>query len=104
MKKYIGYLGYLLAIVAGARNVTVLIVVFIALGMTLFFASSRRKVDVGRPSAGKVNPLLDGAYFFAAQVLIVFVAYLLGYFITSGGGEMFGMWIREEVLRLPSDG
>jgi len=104
MKKYIGYLGYIAAIVAGARNVTGIVVVFLALGMTLFFAGKRRTVDISRPSAGKQNPFLDGIYFFFVQLLIVFVAYLLGYFITSGGGEMFGMWIREEVLRIPAEG
>jgi len=55
-------------------------------------------------SAGQPNAFVEGLYFFVIQLLIVFVAYLLGYFITSGGGEMFGMWIREEVLRIPSDG
>ncbi len=104
MKKYIGYLGYILAIIAGARNTTALVVVLIAFGMTLFFGGSRREVDLDRPSAGKQNPFVDGLYFFVIQVLIVFVAYLLGYFITSGGGEMFGMWIREEVLRIPTEG
>ena len=104
MKKYIGYLGYILAIIAGARNVTGLAVIVIALSMTLFFARNRSAVDVDRPSAGKPNAFIDGIYFFAIQLLIVFVAYLLGYFITSGGGEMFGMWIREEVLRIPAEG
>lgn len=103
LKKLINYVGYILAVIAGAKNITGFIIVIIALGTTLFFARSRRTVDVDRPSAGKQNPFVDGIYFFAIQVLIVFVAYLLGYFITSGGGEMFGMWIREEVLRIPAE-
>ena len=93
MKKYIGYLGYILAIIAGARGVTGLVIVFIALGMTLFFGSNRRKVDLGRPSAGKQNPFLDGVYFFFIQLLIVFVAYLIGIFAASSAGEMFGMFL-----------
>jgi len=70
MKKYIGYLGYMLAIIAGARNISALVVVFIAFGLTLFFAGSRRQVDVDCPSAGAQNPFFDGIYFFAIQVLI----------------------------------
>lgn len=93
MKKYIGYLGYLLAIVAGARNATGLAVIVIALSITIFFANSRKKIDIGRPSAGKANPFVDGLYFFAAQVLIVFAFYLIGVFGASSAGEMFGMFL-----------
>jgi len=37
MKKYISYLGYILAIIAGFRGVTPLIIIIVALAMTLFF-------------------------------------------------------------------
>lgn len=104
MTKYLGYAAYILAIIAGARNVTGFVVVLLALAVTLLFARSRRDIDITRPSAGKQNAFVDGMYFFGSQLLIIFVCYLLGYFMTTGGGEMFGMWVREEVLRIPTDG
>jgi len=64
----INYMGYILAIIAGARSVTPLVIVFIALGTTLFFARSRRNVDVGRPSAGQPNAFVEGLYFFVIQL------------------------------------
>ncbi len=102
MKKYISYLGYILAIIAGARNATGLIIVIIAFAMTLFLARERRNVDVGRPSAGKQNAFVDGVYFFFIQLLIVFVAYLIGVFASSSAGEMFGMFISGQ--RAPVEG
>jgi sterol desaturase/sphingolipid hydroxylase (fatty acid hydroxylase superfamily) len=101
LRRSVDYLGYILAMIAGARNVTALVIVIIAVGTTLFFANKRRTIDRGRPSAGVQSPVLDKIYFFFAQLLIVFVAYLLGYFATSAGGELFGMWIQQEVLRIP---
>jgi hypothetical protein len=93
MTKYLGYAAYILAIIAGARNITLLVIVFLALGVTLLFARKRRNVDLSRPSAGKQNPFVDGIYFFAIQLLIMFVAYLIGVFAASSAGEMFGMFI-----------
>ncbi len=100
MMKYIGYLAYIMAIVVGARNIHGSVIIFLALAVTLLFARRRANVDSARLSTSKPNPFLDGIYFFGSQILIMFVAYLLGYFASSGGGEMFGMWLRNEVLRM----
>lgn len=102
MKKYVSYLGYILAIIAGFRGVTPLIIIIVALAMTLFLARDRANVDVGRPSAGKQNVFLDGVYFFFIQMLIVFVAYLIGIFAASSAGEMFGMFMTGQ--RAPVEG
>lgn len=93
MRKYLGYLACALAIIAGARGVTNIVIVFLALGMTLMFAKERRNIDIGRPSAGKQNSFLDGIYFFGVQLLIMFVCYLIGVFAASSADEMFGMFI-----------
>lgn len=104
MMKYLGYFGFVLAIIAGARHIHGVIILVLAFGITLLFGKARRNVDKTRRSALVPNPFFDGIYFFASNMLIVFVCYILGYFATSGGGEMFGMWIQQEVLRRPADG
>jgi len=103
MMKYLGYAGFVLAIIAGARHVHGSVIIALALGVTLLFSRSRRNIDKARRSALPPNPFFDGIYFFASNLLVVFVCYILGYFAASGGGEMFGMWIQEQVLRRPSE-
>ena len=62
----------------------------LALVSTALFASARRKTLKETPQAPDQNMLLDGAYFFLIQLLIMFAIYLLGVFIGSPGGALFG--------------
>jgi uncharacterized membrane protein AbrB (regulator of aidB expression) len=88
--KYIGYLLLLLSGVAGYMGVRVWFVFLLALAATALFASARRKNLKNTPQAPDQNMLLDGAYFFLLQLLIMFAIYLLGVFIASPGGALFG--------------
>ncbi len=88
--KYIGYLLLLLGGVAGYFGIRVWFVFIIALLSTLIFASARRKLLKGTPQAPDQNMLMDGVYLFLGQLLILFAIYLLGVFIGSPGGALFG--------------
>ncbi len=88
--KYIGYILLLLSGVAGYMNVPVWFVVLMALFSSFVFASARRKNLKETPQAPDQNMLMDGAYLFLGQFLIMFAIYLLGVFIGSPGGALFG--------------
>ena len=88
--KYIGYILLLLSGVAGFMGVRVWFVVLLALVSAFVFTSARRKNLKETPQAPDQNMLLDGAYLFVGQLLIMFAIYLLGVFIGSPGGALFG--------------
>lgn len=88
--KYIGYILLLLSCVAGYMGIRVWFVVLFALLSTFVFAGARRKNLKETPQAPDQNMLLDGAYLFLIQLLIMFAVYLLGVFIASPGGALFG--------------
>lgn len=88
--KYIGYILLLLSGVAGYLGVRVWFVILLALLSTFVFTSARRKNLKETPQAPDQNMLMDGAYLFIAQLLIMFAIYLLGVFIGSPGGSLFG--------------
>ena len=88
--KYIGYILLLLGGVAGYMGVRVWFVVLLALLSTILFSSARRQNLKETPQAPDQNMLLDGAYLFLVQLLIMFAIYLLGVFIGSPGGALFG--------------
>ena len=87
--KYIGYVLLLLSGVAGYLGVRVWFVVLLALLSAFVFASARRKNLKETPQAPDQNMLLDGAFLFVGQMLIMFAIYLLGVFIGSPGGALF---------------
>ena len=88
--KYIGYLLLLLSGIAGYTGVRVWFVMLLALVSTALFASARRQNLKDTPQAPDQNMLIDGAYLFLIQLLIMFAIYLLGVFIGSPGGALFG--------------
>lgn len=88
--KYIGYILLLLSGVAGFLGVRVWFVVLLALVSAFVFASARRKNLKETPQAPDQNMLMDGVYLFLGQLLIMFAIYLLGVFIGSPGGSLFG--------------
>ena len=92
--KYIGYILLLLGGVAGYMGVRVWFVFILALLSTLVFASARRKNLKETPQAPDQNMLMDGAYLFLGQVLILFAIYLLGVFRATPGGDVFGDFMR----------
>lgn len=89
MMKYLGYATLLLAGVAGAVGVRVFIVPLLALATTFLFSSVRWKTLKGTPQVLDKNRMGDLVFLFASQCLIVFVAYLLGVFVASPGGDQF---------------
>jgi len=88
--KYIGYVLLLLSGVAGYLGVRVWFVFLLALLSAFVFSSARRKNLKETPQAPDQNMLMDGAYLFIGQLLIMFAIYLLGVFIGSPGGSLFG--------------
>ena len=88
--KYIGYPLLLLSGVAGYTGVRVWFVMLLELVSTALFASARRQNLKDTPQAPDQNMLIDGAYLFLIQLLIMFAIYLLGVFIGSPGGALFG--------------
>ena len=88
--KYIGYVLLLLSGVAGYLGVRVWFVVLLALLSAFVFSSARRKNLKETPQAPDQNMLVDGVYLFLGQLLIMFAIYLLGVFIGSPGGSLFG--------------
>lgn len=88
--KYIGYILLLLSGVAGYLGVRVWFVFLLALFSTALFAGARRQNLKDTPQAPDQNMLVDGAYLFLGQLLIMFGIYLLGVFIGSPGGALFG--------------
>lgn len=91
--KYIGYVLLLLSGVAGYLGVRVWFVVLLALLSAFVFLSARRKNLKETPQAPDQNMLMDGAYLFVGQLLIMFAIYLLGVFIGSPGGAFFGEFL-----------
>ncbi len=87
--KYLGYAVLALSFAAGFLSFPIPLVIVFALASTLIFASSRRKSLKETPMAPDQNMLLDGAFLFALQVLIMFVAFLLGIFAASSAGDSF---------------
>ena len=87
--KYIGYILLLLSGVAGYLGVRVWFVVIFAMLSAFVFMSARRKNLKETPQASDQNMLMDGAYLFLGQLLIMFAVYLLGVFIASPGGGLF---------------
>lgn len=87
--KYIGYLLLLLSGIAGVLGARVWIVFLLALLSTFVFANARRRILKGTPQAPDQNMVLDGAFLFFGQLLIMFAIYLLGVFIGSPGGDLF---------------
>ena len=71
-------------------GVRVWFVVLLALLSAFIFAGARRKNLKETPQAPDQNMLLDGAYLFILQLLIMFAIYLLGVFVASPGGALFG--------------
>lgn len=87
--KYLGYILILIAIAAGYLKWPGLVIVLLAFLSTLIFASKRRRTLKETPMAPDQNMILDGAFLFAGQSLIMFTAYLLGIFAVSPGADLF---------------
>ena len=81
--KYLGYALILVAIAGGYMGFHPALVVGLALISTLIYASARRKALKNQPQASDQNMLLDGAYLFAGQTLIMFAAFILGWFFAN---------------------
>ncbi|CAM3867393.1 hypothetical protein [Litorimonas haliclonae] len=91
--KYLGYLLIILTAVAGfLKWPWILIFVFAAVS-TFAFAKVRRDALKNTPMAPDQNMILDGAFLFFGQTLIMLVAYLLGVFAAAPTGELFMKFI-----------
>ncbi|MEP1229826.1 MAG: hypothetical protein ABJG88_04055 [Litorimonas sp.] len=97
MQRFGKYIGYALIIFAGWMGFVSFnprYLIFLALISALIFASSRRKDLKSTPMAPDQNMIVDGLFLFALQGMLMFTAYLLGYFASSAGGDLFGEFLR----------
>lgn len=81
--KYLGYAVIFVALAGGYIGFHPALIVGLALISTLIYASARRKALKNQPQAPDQNMLLDGGYLFVGQTLIMFAAYILGWFFAN---------------------
>ena len=96
MNKYAKYIGYGFIALSGWMGYVSFnprYLIFVALGSTLIFANLRRKDVKTTPMRPDQNMILDGLFLFALQGLLMFTAYLLGYFAASDAGALFGSFL-----------
>lgn len=87
--RYVGYACIILALVAGYKLAPAVLIPLLALVSTLFMVRSRMDINKDEMRHAPPNRLIEGAFLFAVQLMIIFVAYLLGYFAGSEGGAYF---------------
>ena len=78
--KYLGYALILASMTSGYIGLHPAAVIIFALISTFVYAAARRKALKEQPQAGDQNMILDGGYLFAGQTLIMFAAFILGWF------------------------
>jgi len=83
--KYLGYALVLGAFAAGYVGFHPFIVIVTAVLSTIIYASARRKVLKNQSQAPDQNMLFEGAFLLGGQVLIMFTAYILGWFFANLG-------------------
>ena len=81
--KYLGYAIILVAATAGYIGFHPALIVGLALISTFIYASARRRALKNQPQAPDQNMMLDGAYLLAGQSMIMFAAYILGWFFAN---------------------
>ncbi len=82
-----GYGIIVLAVIAGYFKMPVGMVAGLALIASLLFAETRR--GLSKEKTLKPNPFVDGIYLFFMQFLMLFAAYLIGYFAATEAGDAF---------------
>lgn len=96
MKHVVKYIGYALIGAAawmGYVSFNPRYLIILALASTLIFAGRRRLALKETPMAPDNNMLLDGLFLFALQGLLMFTAYLIGYFAGTSGGAFFWQFL-----------
>ena len=83
--RYLGYLLILAVFLAGFFSIHILAALVGALGAAFIFAADRRRALKAQPQAAAPNMILDGAFLFGGQMLIMFVVYILGWFFANIG-------------------
>ena len=78
--RYLGYVLILAVFAAGFFSVHILAALAAALAATFIYAADRRRALKATPQALDQNMILDGAFLFGGQILIMFVVYILGWF------------------------
>lgn len=81
--RYFGYALILVALMGGYANIHPSLIVILALLSTLIYASARRQALKRQAQASDQNMIVDGAYLLAGQTMIMFAAYILGWFFAN---------------------
>ena len=86
--QYLGYVGIAIAVYAGIAPWHPGVVLILALFTTFLFSGARAKSRKREVHREKPNMMMEGAFLYAGQVLIMFIAYLIGWFYVNqfGGG------------------
>ncbi|WP_371397905.1 hypothetical protein [Fretibacter rubidus] len=87
--KFVGYACIIMAAIAGFKLASAVLIPLLALVSTLFMVRSRMDISKTERRHAPPNRLIEGAFLFATQLMIIFIAYLLGYFAGSEGGAYF---------------
>ena len=83
--RYLGYILILAVFAAGFFSVHILAALVAALLASVIFGKDRAQALRNQPQTLEHNMLLDGAYLFGGQILIMFVVYILGWFFANIG-------------------
>jgi len=81
--KYLGYALIFVAMAGGYIGFHSGLIVVLALISTFIYASARKKDLKSQPQTPDQSLWLDRAYLLAGQSLIMFVAYILGWFFAN---------------------
>lgn len=81
--KYLGYAVIILSAAGGYVGFHPALIIGLALISTLIYASARRRALKNQPQAPDQNMMLDGAFLLAGQSMIMFAAYILGWFFAN---------------------
>lgn len=77
--QYLGYAIIAAAFIAGFKAAHPGLVPLFALASTFLFAAERRKAVKLEPHRQSTNWLLDGAYLFIGQLLLMFFMFIFGW-------------------------
>jgi flagellar biosynthesis protein FliP len=91
--KFIPYILIALSAAAGWLHLPALVIIAPAFLSAFIHLKARRKALQETPQAPDQNMLIDGIFLFFQQFLIMGLAFLLGLYATTTGGELFVKWI-----------
>ena len=81
--QYLDYICLIGAFVVGFMSWHPIFLLLLALMTTFLFMSARRSHVKARPHTENANMIVDGAFLFAVQIMIIFTVYAIGDFLAN---------------------